>query len=101
MALPFRRRRTIYFVLLAGLLAIIWASYQSFSGAGARAEKPLSDLLTALDDKQAASGVFKTDGDRVDWTDTQGGRYQTLLPAGYSTGLDDWVRQRQSPVDVP
>ena len=100
MALPFRRRRTIYFVLLAGLLAIIWASYQSFSGTGARAEKPLSDLLTALDDKQVASGVFTTDGDRVDWTDTQGGRYQTLLPAGYSAVLVDRFHQSQLPVDV-
>jgi len=100
MALPFRRRRTIYFVLLAGLLAIIWASYQSFSGAGARAEKPLSDLLTAPDDKQVAGGVFTTDGDRVDWTDTQGGRYQTLLPAGYSTVLVDRFHQSQLPVDV-
>ena len=86
--------------MLAGLLAIIWASYQSFSGAGARAEKPLSDLLTAPDDKQVAGGVFTTDGDRVDWTDTQGGRYQTLLPAGYSTVLVDRFHQSQLPVDV-
>jgi ATP-dependent Zn protease len=100
MALRLRRRNAIYFILLAGLLAIIWASYQSFNQTAARAEKPLSDLLTALDGKQVAKGVFTTDGDRVDWTDTQGGRYRTFLPAGYSTVLVDKFHESQLPVDV-
>ena len=100
MASLFRRRRAIYFVLLAGLLAIIWASYQSFNQTAPRAEKPLSDLLTALDEKQVLNGVFTTDGDRVDWTDAQGGRYQTFLPAGYSTVLVDKFHEGQLPVDV-
>ena len=100
MASLFRRRRAIYFVLLAGLLAIIWASYQSFNQTAPRAEKPLSDLLTALDEKQVLNGVFTTDGDRLDWTDTQGGRYRTFLPAGYSTVLVDKFHESQLPVDV-
>ena len=100
MASLFRRRRAIYFVLLAGLLAIIWASYQSFDHTAMRADKPLSDLLTALDEKQVLNGVFTTDGDRVDWTDAEGGRYQTFLPAGYSTVLVDKFHEGQLPVDV-
>src|SRR2546428_6887078 len=87
MASHLRRHRKIYYLLLAGLLAIIWAAYVSLNGTGAWAEKPLSDLLTALDAKQVANGVFTTDGDRVDWADTQGGRYRTYLPAGDSTVL--------------
>jgi ATP-dependent Zn protease len=100
MGLRLRRRNAIYFILLAGLLAIIWASYQSFDQTAARAEKPLSDLLTALDGKHVAKGVFTTDGDRVDWTYTQGGRYRTFLPAGYSTVLVDKFHESQLPVDV-
>ena len=72
MALRLSRRSTIYFILLAGLLAIIWASYQSVNQARAPAGKPLGDLLTALDAGQVASGVFTTDGERVDWVDQHG-----------------------------
>jgi len=57
MASLFRRRRAIYFVLLAGLLAIIWASYQSFNQTAMRADTPLTDLLTALDEKQVLNGA--------------------------------------------
>src|SRR5256886_15502046 len=84
MALRLRRRSTIYFILLAGLLAIIWASYQSVNQATAPAGKPLGDLLTALDAGQEASGVFTTDGGRVDWVDHHGRRDRTPLPPGYS-----------------
>ena len=100
MALRLRRHSILYFVLLAGSLAIIWASYQSFNQTAMRADKPLSDLLTALDEKQVLNGVFTTDGDRVDWTDAQGGRYQTFLPAGYSTVLVDKFHEGQLSVDV-
>jgi hypothetical protein len=31
--------------MLAGLLAVIWASYRSFTDTKAATEKPLSDLL--------------------------------------------------------
>jgi len=72
MALRLSRRSTIYFILLAGLLAIIWVSYQSLNQATAPAGKALGDLLTALDAGQVASGVFTTDGERVDWVDQHG-----------------------------
>src|SRR2546423_10255287 len=100
MAWRLRRRSTIYFILLAGLLAIIWASYQSVNQARAPAGKPLGDLLTALDAGQVASGVFTTDGERVDWVDQLGGRYRTLLPAGYSTTLVDKFHESQVAIDV-
>ena len=100
MALRLRRRSIIYFVLLAGSLAIIWASYQGFNQTAAPAAKPLSNLLTALDAGQVTRGVFTTDGDRVDWTDKQGGRYRTFLPAGYSTPLVDRFHEGQAAIDV-
>src|SRR5438094_2949687 len=95
MALRLSRRSTIYFILLAGLLAMIWASYQSFNHTTAPAGKRLGDLLTALDAGQVASGVFTSDGERVDWVDQHGGRYRTLLPAGYSTPLVDKLHESQ------
>jgi len=100
MALRLSRRSTIYFILLAGLLAMIWASYQSFNHTTAPAGKPLGDLLTALDAGQVASGVFTSDGERVDWVDKHGGRYRTLLPAGYSTTLVDKFHESQVAIDV-
>ena len=100
MASRLRRRSTIYLIGLAGLLAIIWASYQGFNRTAAPAEKPLSNLLTALDAGQVARGVFTTDGERVDWTDKLGGRYRTFLPAGYSTPLVDRFHESQLAIDV-
>ena len=100
MALRLSRRSTIYFILLAGLLAISWVSCQSLNQATAPAGKPLGDLLTALDAGQVASGVFTTDGERVDWVDNHGGRYRTLLPAGYSTTLVDKFHESQVAIDV-
>ena len=76
------RRNGIYLVLLAGLLAIIWASFRSTSLSSAP-DKPLSDLLTALDNNQVASGTFNADGNRVDWKDNSGGSYRTYYPVGY------------------
>src|SRR5260370_35825046 len=54
-AMPWlRRHRSVYYlILLAGLLAVIFASYRSFNTAELP-QKPLSDLLTALDQKQAS-----------------------------------------------
>lgn len=94
-----RRRNAIYFVVLAGLLAVVWVSYRSL-GASSPPEKPLSELLTALDDKQVASGTFTNDGDRVDWADTQGQHYRTFVTAGYSAALVDKFHQNGLPFDV-
>lgn len=94
-----RRRNTIYLILLAGLLAITWASYKSFNSVG-NPEKPLSELLTAVDHKQVANATFTTDGDRVDWIDTQGHRYRTLLTGGYVSNLVNILHDDQVPFDV-
>jgi ATP-dependent Zn protease len=97
MASRLRRRNLIYFILLAGLLALIYASYRSYSSTAAPTEKPLSDLLTALDDKQVAHGMFNSDQDRVDWTDMHAGAYRTFYPIGYEATLVDKFHEAQVP----
>src|SRR5689334_8991074 len=87
-----QRRNTFYFILLAGLLVIIWASYKSFNTTQAN-ERPLSDLLTATDAKQVANATFTSEGDRVDWVDTSGAHYRTYLTAGYASRLVDAFHQ--------
>jgi ATP-dependent Zn protease len=85
--------------LLAGLLAVIWVSYRSF-GVTSPPEKPLSDLLTALDNKQVANGTFTSDGDRVDWVDTGGEHYRTYVTAGYAGVLVDKFHENALPFNV-
>jgi ATP-dependent Zn protease len=97
MALRFRRRNLVYLILLAALLAAIWASYRSFNTTSAPTEKPLSDLLTALDQKQVAHGTFNSDQDRVDWTDIQAHEYRTFYPIGYEANLVDKFHEGQFP----
>src|SRR5947209_18223036 len=53
-----RRRNTLYFIALAGLLAVIYASYRTLGMAGSPPEKSLSELLTALDQKQVARATL-------------------------------------------
>jgi len=84
--------------MLAGLLAVIWASYKSFGAAGSPSEKPLSDLLSALDQKQVASATLNAGGDQVDWTDRGGTQYKTFYPAGYQ--LVDKLQEAQVPMTV-
>lgn len=100
MALRFRRRNVVYAIMLAGLLAVVWASYRGVTDAKAPAEKPLSDLLTALDEKQVVDGTFTSDQDRVDWTDTHAHHYQTFYSAGYEATLIDRFHENQLPIVV-
>jgi ATP-dependent Zn protease len=100
MALRLRRRNVVYVILLAALLALIWASYRSFNSAAAPTEKPLSDLLTALDQKQVAHGTFNSDQDRVDWTDIRAHEYRTFYPTGYEATLVDKFHESQLPFGV-
>jgi ATP-dependent Zn protease len=88
MALRNRRRSAAYLVILAGLLAIVWASFRSFSTSQIP-EKSLGDLLTALDEKQVASSTFTSEGDRVDWIDTAGQPFRTNLTSSYADTLVD------------
>src|SRR6266702_4420830 len=47
-----RNRNIFYFILLAGLLAIIWASYKSFNTIAAPQDKTTADLIAAADAHQ-------------------------------------------------
>ena len=97
-SLPSRRRNTYYFILLAGLLAIIWALYAAFNNQ--MPERSLSDLLAAVDGNHVTSATFTTDGDRVDWVDADGHQYRTLIPGGYVANIIDKLHQNQRPIDV-
>jgi len=85
-------------IMLAGLLAVIWASYKSYGAAGSPSEKSLSDLLSAVSQRQVASATLNADGDRVDWTDRSGGHYRTFYPVGYQ--LVDKFQEGQVPMTV-
>jgi ATP-dependent Zn protease len=78
-----RRRNLLYAILLAALLAVIVASYQGSKAAKGLPEKPLSDLLTALDQKQVVSGTFDSSDEHVDRTDSHGQQARTFYPTGY------------------
>jgi ATP-dependent Zn protease len=100
MALRFRRSNVVYLILVAGLFAVIWASYRSFSDTAAPTERPLSDLLTALDNKQVTHGSFNSDQTRVDWTDANPHPYRTFYPTGYESTLVDKFHENQLPFDA-
>ena len=85
-------------LLLAGLLAIGYGVVRTTQGS--LPEKPLSDLLTALDEKQVASGTFTSDGDRVDWVDARGQRHRTYITGGYAGALVDQFHANGLPFDV-
>ena len=93
-----RRRNTLYFIALAGLLAVIYASYRTMGMAGSPPEKSLSELLTAMDQNQVARATLNADGDRVDWSDRGGVQYRTFYPVGYQ--LADKLHQGQVSMTV-
>jgi len=95
-----RRRNVLYAILLAALLAVIVAAYQGFQTATAFPQKPLSELLTALDQQQVASGTFDSANERVDWTDNHGQMYRTIYPTGYEAVLVDKFHEDQLPFDA-
>src|SRR5437016_5721397 len=74
-----RNRNIFYFILLAGLLAIIWASYKSFKNIAAPTDKTTFDLIQAADNKQIKQATIKSSGTEVDWTDTSGNHYKTTF----------------------
>ncbi|TMC29235.1 MAG: ATP-dependent metallopeptidase FtsH/Yme1/Tma family protein [Chloroflexi bacterium] len=74
-----RNRNIFYFILLAGLLAIIWASYKSFNNIAAPTDKTTFDLIQAADNKQIKQATIKSSGTEVDWTDTSGNHYKTTF----------------------
>src|SRR6202165_5968171 len=73
-----RNRNIFYFILLAGLLAIIWASYKSFNSIAAPGDKTTSELIQAAD-----KGEIKGNRTEVDWTDSGGQRWKTTFRDTY------------------
>jgi cell division protease FtsH len=78
-----RNRNIFYFILLAGLLAIIWASYKSFNNIAAPADKTTFDLIQAADNKQIKQATIKSSGTEVDWIDTAGNHFKTTFRDTY------------------
>ena len=78
-----RNRNIFYFILLAGLLAIIWASYKSFNVAPAPTERTTSQLIQAADAHDIREATIKGNGTEVDWIDTNGKSYKTTFRDTY------------------
>ncbi|MEO6795839.1 MAG: ATP-dependent metallopeptidase FtsH/Yme1/Tma family protein, partial [Candidatus Dormibacter sp.] len=78
-----RNRNIFYFIVLAGLLAIIWASYRSFNNIAAPTDKSTYDLIQAADQHKIAKAVIKGNGTEVDWTDTSGQQFKTIFRDTY------------------
>src|SRR6202165_260237 len=78
-----RNRNIFYFILLAGLLAIIWASYKSFNSIAAPGDKTTSELIQAADSHEVKQAVIKGNGTEVDWTDTAGRSFKTTFRDTY------------------
>jgi cell division protease FtsH len=73
-----RNRNIFYFILLAGLLAIIWASYKSFNTISAPQEKTTFDLIAAADAHQIDHATIKSNGSEIAW-EYQGNHYKTIF----------------------
>src|SRR5437763_1705270 len=73
-----RNRNIFYFILLAGLLAIIWASYKSFNTIAAPQDKTTADLIAAADAHQIDHATIKSYGTEITW-DYQGSHYKTIF----------------------
>src|SRR5256885_14356946 len=78
-----RNRNIFYFILLAGLLAIIWASYKSFNTMAAPTDKTTSELIQAADAHNVKQATIKGNGTEVDWTDNNGNHYKTTFRDTY------------------
>jgi cell division protease FtsH len=95
-----RNRNIFYFILLAGLLAIIWASYKSFNQAVSPSEQSTSQLIQAADAGKVNSAVIKSSGTEIDWTDTSNNHYKTTFRDSYQIEqklLDDKVNFSTEP----
>src|SRR5881275_171308 len=73
-----RNSNIFYFILLAGLLAIIWASYKSFNTIAAPQDKTTADLIAAADAHQIDHATIKSNGTEITW-DYQGNHYKTIF----------------------
>src|SRR5947209_18868952 len=78
-----RNRNIFYFILLAGLLAIIWASYKSFNRIAAPADRTTSEFLAAADGGKISTALIKGNGTEVVWDSIDGGHYKTTFRDTY------------------
>jgi cell division protease FtsH len=78
-----RNRNIFYFILLAGLLAIIWASYKSFNSIAAPTDRTTSELIKAADAGEIKQATIKGNGTEVDWTDNTGRNFKTTFRDTY------------------
>jgi cell division protease FtsH len=78
-----RNRNIFYFILLAGLLAIIWASYKSFNQIAAPTDKTTSELIQAADSHSIKQATIKGSGTEIDWIDNSGNHYKTTFRDTY------------------
>src|ERR1700719_379989 len=78
-----RNRNIFYFILLAGLLAIIWASYKSFNTIAAPTDKTTSELIQAADSHSIKQATIKGSGTEIDWIDNSGNHYKTTFRDTY------------------
>src|ERR1700675_4013830 len=78
-----RNRNIFYFILLAGLLAIIWASYKSFNTIAAPADRTTSELIQAADAHNVKQATIKGNGTEVDWIDNAGNHFKATLRETY------------------
>src|ERR1700716_2655935 len=78
-----RNRNIFYFILLAGLLAIIWASYKSFNTIAAPADRTTSEFLAAADGGKISTALIKGNGTEVVWDSIDGGHFKTTFRDTY------------------
>ncbi len=78
-----RNRNIFYFILLAGLLAIIWASYKSFNTIAAPQDKSTSELIAAADNHDIQQATIKSNGTEIVWDSKDGGHYKTTFRDTY------------------
>src|SRR3979411_499662 len=78
-----RNRNIFYFILLAGLLAIIWVSYKSFNTIAAPTDKSTSDFLAAADGGKISTALIKGNGTEVVWDSVDGGHFKTTFRDPY------------------
>ena len=78
-----RNRNIFYFILLAGLLTIIWVSYKSFNTVAPPSERSTYDLIQAADQGKVKDATIKSNGTEVIWNSTDGGHYKTTFRDTY------------------
>ncbi len=91
-------RNILYFVLLAGLLAIIWASYRSINNTATPADRSTSELIGAADKGQIDRATIKSSGTEVLWTDTSGNHYRTTFRDSYQ--IENIFREDKVPYNT-